>query len=218
MKEDQRNPGAINYFDRRIDDFDSIYKTDRGGLRAWLDKTLRASVRERFDLAFDLLGDISDKSVLDIGCGTGRYLFEAVRRGAGEVIGLDAAPGALEAARKMAHELGYDKRVEFIEGDFMDLQLKRRYDIIFAVGYFDYILSPQPHLEKMLSLCDNFLFASFPRLWHPMTPVRKIRLALNGCPVRFYSQRRITGIMRRADFDKYEIRQVSRDFVLIVKK
>jgi SAM-dependent methyltransferase len=218
MKENPRNPGAIKYFDRRIDDFDSIYKTDRGGLRGWLDKTLRASVRKRFELAFDLLGDISNKSVLDIGCGTGRYMFEAVRRGAGEVIGLDAATGAIEAARKMACELEYDKRVEFIEGDFMDLQLMLRYDIIFAVGYFDYILSPQLHLEKMLSLCDNFLFASFPRLWHPMTPVRKIRLALNGCPVRFYSQRRINGMMQRAGFDRFEIRQVARDFALIVKK
>ena len=25
---DKRNPGAIDYFDKRIDDFDSIYNTD----------------------------------------------------------------------------------------------------------------------------------------------------------------------------------------------
>jgi ubiquinone/menaquinone biosynthesis C-methylase UbiE len=215
---DQRNPGAIRYFDRRIDDFDNIYNTGRSGLRAWLDRTLRASVRQRFQLAFDLLGDINGKSVLDVVCGSGRYMFEALRRGTGEVVGLDAASGALEVARRMAGELGFDKRVKFIESDFMDLQFDRPYDIIFAVGYFDYILSPQAHLEKMLSFCDNSLFASFPRLWHPMTPVRKMRLALSGCPVRFYSYVQISDMMRRVNCKRFEIRTVSRDFALFVKR
>jgi 2-polyprenyl-3-methyl-5-hydroxy-6-metoxy-1,4-benzoquinol methylase len=218
MNKDERNPGAIDYFDRRIDNFDNIYNTNRRGLMAWLNRTLRASVRERFQMAFDLLGDIKGKSVLDIGCGTGRYMFEAVRRGAGDVVGLDAAPGAIEAARQMAGELGFDKRVEFIKSDFMDLQINRRYDIIFAVGYFDYILSPQPHLDKMLALCDGTLFASFPRRWHPMTPVRKIRLALNGCPVRFYSKKQIIGMMQKAEIDKFDLHKVYRDYVLLVKK
>jgi SAM-dependent methyltransferase len=214
---DKRNPGAINYFDRRIDDFDNIYRSERTGLMAWLDKTLRASVRERFHLAFELAGDLNDKSVLDIGCGSGRYMFEAVRRGASEVVGLDAAPGALDAARKFAGELQLEKKVKFIESDFMDLKFERQYDIVFAVGYFDYILTPQPHLEKMLGLCNKILFVSFPRMWHPMTPVRKIRLALNHCPVRFYSRGEIVEMTREAGYDQFDLRTVSRDFTLIVK-
>ncbi len=215
---DKRNPGAISYFDRRIDDFDSIYRSERTGLMAWLDKTLRASVRERFQLAFELAGDLSGKSVLDIGCGSGRYMFEAVRRGAIDVVGLDAAPGAIDAARKFAGELQLEKNVKFIQSDFMDLKFERQYDIVFAVGYFDYILAPQPHLEKMLGLCDQFLFVSFPRLWHPMTPVRKIRLALNNCPVRFYSRWQIMEMIPKTDYKKLDLRTVSRDFTLIIKK
>jgi 2-polyprenyl-3-methyl-5-hydroxy-6-metoxy-1,4-benzoquinol methylase len=214
---DQRNPGAIDYFHRRIDDFDSIYESDRKGLMAWLDKTLRASVRERFELAFELLGDLTGKSVLDIGCGSGRYMFEAIHRGASEVIGLDAAPGAIEAARRMATKLKMENKVRFIESDFLDLSVGRKYDVIFAVGYFDYILTPQAHLEKMLDLSGQFLFASFPRLWHPLTPVRKTRLALNHCPVRFYSRRRIANMMSQAGNNNYELRTVSRDFALIAK-
>lgn len=214
---DERNPGAIDYFHRRIDDFDSIYESDRKGLMAWLDKTLRASVRERFELAFKLLGDLTGKSVLDIGCGSGRYMFEAVRRGAGEVVGLDAAPGALDAARNMAIKLGMNDKVKFIESDFLDLAIERKFDIVFAVGYFDYILAPQAHLDKMLNLSNHLLFASFPRLWHPLTPIRKTRLALNHCRVRFYSRGRIAAMMRQAGNEQYELRTVSRDFTLIAK-
>ncbi len=214
---DKRNPGAIDYFHRRIDVFDSIYDTSRTGFMAWLDKKLRASVRERFDLAFDLLGDMTGKSVLDIGCGTGRYMFEAVRRGASEVVGLDAAPGALEAARKMADGLGMSGKVAFHQADFMDFRLEKRYDVVFAVGYFDYILTPLPHLTKMLEASDGFLYASFPKLCHPMTPVRKTRLALNGCPVRFYSEGRLNRLINDSGAKKPEIKTVSRDYILIAR-
>jgi cyclopropane fatty-acyl-phospholipid synthase-like methyltransferase len=215
---DERNPGAIDYFHRRIEDFDSIYQTDRSGIMAWLDKTLRASVRERFRLAFDLLGDLSGKSVLDVGCGSGRYMFEAVRRGAVDVVGIDAASGALEAAEKFANDLGFKDYVKFVNSDFLDFKIERKYDIVFAVGYFDYILTPRAHLEKMLECFDRFFFASFPKLWHPMTPIRKVRLALNRCPVRFYSRKRIEKMINAAGIGSFEIRTVSRDFVLIVKR
>jgi 2-polyprenyl-3-methyl-5-hydroxy-6-metoxy-1,4-benzoquinol methylase len=214
---DKRNPGAIDYFHRRIDDFDSIYRESHSGLRGFLNRTLRASVRERFRLAFDILGDMSGRSVLDIGCGTGRYMFEAVRRGASELIGLDAAAGAIDAARKLAHEQGMEKKVEFVQADFMDFEISHPYNVVFAVGYFDYILEPARHLEKMQNSCDQFFFATFPRVWHPMTPVRKLRLALNHCPVRFYTRKRVMRLLNDAGFKNYEIRHVARDFIAIVR-
>jgi SAM-dependent methyltransferase len=215
---DERNPGAIDYFHRRIDDFDSIYETERSGLMAWLNRKLRASVRKRFLLAFELLGDLSGKSVLDVGCGSGRYMFEAVRRGAVDVVGIDAASGALEAARQIAHELDFQNKVRFVDSDFLDYEIERKYDVVFAVGYFDYILTPRPHLEKMFECSRLYFFASFPKLWHPMTPIRKIRLALNHCPVRFYSRRRIEKMIRDAGIKSFEIRSVARDFALFIKK
>jgi SAM-dependent methyltransferase len=217
--EDQKNPGAIDYFHRRIDDFDTIYRSEQGaGLRAWLDKKLRASVHERFRLAFAILGDMSGRSVLDIGCGTGRYMFESVKRGAVDVVGLDAAIGAIEAARKMAKELGMEKRVEFLQTDFGDFAPEHKFNVAFAIGYFDYILTPLPHLSKMLEICDQFLYISFPKIWHPMTPIRKIRLTLNKCPVRFYSKSRINRLMKEAGCSEFELREVSRDFIVIVRR
>ena len=214
----KRNPGAINYFNRKIDSFDSIYRSDRKGIGPLLNNTLRASVRQRFKLAFDLLGDMRGKSVLDIGCGTGRYMFESIRRGARNVVGIDAAYGAIEAARKMALDFGLKDQAQFIETDFLDFNTKSQFDIVFAVGYFDYIFNPKPHFHKMFDISNEFVYISFPKLWHPFTPIRKLRLFFNRCPVRFYTQSHIRDLMSLVGFSDYEIKSVARDYILIIRK
>jgi SAM-dependent methyltransferase len=215
---EERNPGAIDYFHRRIKDFDDIYRDDKKGLLSFLNKTVRASVRIRFDLAFDILGDLSGKSVLDIGCGSGRYMFKAVQRNAEHVVGVDAAAGALEKAKDIAADLNIEDKVKFIEGDFMDCTFDRKFDVIFAVGYFDYIFNPSDHLKKMIDLSDGIIYASFPKLWSILTITRKIRLMLNRCPVTFYSKGGIKRILKETSIDNYEIKRIFRDNILIVKK
>lgn len=56
---------------------------------------------------------------LDLGCGTGRWSVELDRRG-WEVVGVDVAPKAVEAARRRAAAEGVD--VEFVEGDVTALR------------------------------------------------------------------------------------------------
>jgi hypothetical protein len=90
--------------------------------------------------------------------------------------------------------------------------------VIFAVGYFDYIFNPVEHLNKMIELSDGIIYASFPKFWSPFTITRKIRLALNRCPVRFYTKSEITRLLSQADIGSYEIRRIYRDFILILKK
>jgi len=215
---DRRNPGAIDYFHRRIQDFDDIYRDDKKGLLSFLNKTIRASVRIRFDLAFEILGDLTGKSVLDIGCGSGRYMFRAAQNNAGSIVGIDAARGALEEARKIAGELGIEKKMEFIEGDFLDCAPDRKFDVIFAVGYFDYIFNPMDHLKRMLELSDGIIYASFPKVWSLFTITRKIRLALNNCPVRFYTKSAIKNMVRESGATDYELKKIFRDYVLIIRK
>src|SRR5207248_462358 len=68
------------------------------------------------------------RNVLDAGCGTGRVAIELARRGL-DVVGLDADPGMLSAARDKAPEL------EWVEGDLSAFDLlaadgrsRRRFD------------------------------------------------------------------------------------------
>ena len=56
------------------------------------------------------------RSVLDAGCGTGRVAIELARRGL-EVVGLDADPGMLSAARAKAPDL------DWVQADLSDFDL-----------------------------------------------------------------------------------------------
>ena len=57
-------------------------------------------------------------SVLDLGCGTGRFSIDLARRG-WQVTGVDVVPKALSIARERAREAGLE--VRFIEGDVAKL-------------------------------------------------------------------------------------------------
>ena len=72
------------------------------------------------------------RSVLDAGCGTGRVAIELARRGL-DVVGLDADPSMLSAARAKAPE------VEWVLADLSDFDLaaadgRRRFDAVVMAG------------------------------------------------------------------------------------
>jgi SAM-dependent methyltransferase len=51
------------------------------------------------EYAFHLLGDVRDKTVLDLGCGTGENIVPLVKRGA-QVIGMDISPDLVALAQR----------------------------------------------------------------------------------------------------------------------
>ncbi|MEW6474204.1 MAG: class I SAM-dependent methyltransferase [Actinomycetota bacterium] len=68
------------------------------------------------------------RSVLDAGCGTGRVAIELARRGL-DVVGVDADPGMLSAARAKAPEL------DWVLADLTVLDLpERRFDAAVMAG------------------------------------------------------------------------------------
>lgn len=218
MTRDESNQRAVRYFHENIERFDDIYNENKKSVSSILNSIIRASVKARFDLAFDVLGDLTGKSVLDIGCGSGRYMFRAAENNAGNIVGIDAAKGALQQARKIAGELKIDSKLEFIEADFLDCAFNRKFDVIFAVGYFDYIFNPLDHLKKMTELSDGFIYISFPKIWSIFTLTRKIRLALKRCPVRFYSKSRIEKLLHDTGMVDYDLKKVYRDYIVIFRK
>jgi SAM-dependent methyltransferase len=77
------------------------------------------------------------RSVLDMGCGTGRHSVELARRGY-EVVGVDLSARMLERARRRAVEEAA-RGVTFALGDIQTVQLGRRFDAVISmfavVGY-----------------------------------------------------------------------------------
>src|SRR6266699_3642046 len=81
-----------------------------------------------------------DEVVLDAGCGTGRLtadLLEALPRG--RVIGIDLSQNMLISARQhLAADFG--TRLNLIMCDFLDLPLKRVFDLVVSTAAFHWVL------------------------------------------------------------------------------
>jgi len=188
------NSAVKRYFNRGADDFDAIYG-GKGRFGRWIDQHFRRDIYVRFRLAFETCGDVRGKTVLDIGCGGGRYAIEFAKRGAAQVVGLDFAPNMLMLARQRAKEFAVQDSCQFILGDFMHWDFDQRYDICIAIGVFDYVTQPRPFLQKMKSLANNCLVMSFPSKSPSRTPIRRVRYWLKRCPVYFYDRPTIESLL-----------------------
>jgi tRNA (mo5U34)-methyltransferase len=77
--------------------------------------------------------DMTGMSVLDVGCNAGYFAFEAKRRGAATVCGIDQKPGYIDEARFCADVLGLE--VDFRVLSVYELErLGRQFDFVFFVG------------------------------------------------------------------------------------
>jgi 2-polyprenyl-3-methyl-5-hydroxy-6-metoxy-1,4-benzoquinol methylase len=75
----------------------------------------------------DFLMTLAPKSVLDVGCGTGRVAIELARRGV-RVAGVEMLDSMLVTARSLAPEL------EWIEHEMSTLDLGRTFDVVAMAG------------------------------------------------------------------------------------
>ncbi|MEW6155417.1 MAG: class I SAM-dependent methyltransferase [Actinomycetota bacterium] len=82
-----------------------------------------------------LLGNVANKRVLDLGCGTGQAALAFAQQGA-HAIGHDPSAEALHAAKRRAEREGL--RVEWHQGDLADLAFQRAdsVDIVFSAWAF----------------------------------------------------------------------------------
>lgn len=99
--------------------------------------------------------DILDKTVIDLGCGTGRLAIGAALLGAKEVIGIDIDKIAIKQAIKNAEKLGVKEKISWIIADINSVR-----------GQFDTVVQNPPFgvqkrkadrkfLEKALQIGKN---------------------------------------------------------------
>lgn len=145
--------------------------------------------------------------VLDVGCGSGRIGEHILLAGAREWVGVDFAAPMLALARERLARFG--ERAQLIEGDFLACPLEGRFEVLVALGLFDYIADPAPFLARMRSLCAPHasLVASFPA-WTPLKgPLRKLRYEwINRCPIYDYSASGLEELFAQARFERLELR------------
>jgi 2-polyprenyl-3-methyl-5-hydroxy-6-metoxy-1,4-benzoquinol methylase len=194
------------YWDREVTELDSIYSHGKSKISNWVDATFRWDMYARFEYTMEHAQPIEGRSLLDVGCGTGRYALEFARRGA-QVTGIDIAANMVQVCEARAREQGLAARCQFIVSDLLAFE-SSPFDVCIGIGLFDYIRDPLPVLCKMRAVTRDRVIVSLPRFWTWRAPVRRVRLALRGCPVFFYTKERIDRLIRQAGFQRYELEQV----------
>lgn len=209
----QENSKIKEYYERTAKEYDSFFEnSERDGLVQKVAHALfrKPYVYKRMKTVIEMMGDIKGKSVLDCGCGNGRYTVEMAKMG-GIVTGVDFSKAMLEIAKNYATKNGVD--IKFIEDDISNLRGK--YDIVVASGVFDYVENSEGLLLKLRELAKDFIVLTYPKLFNIQVPFRKIWLMKRGVPVHFYTKKYFDSL-----FEKHSIRKdVEVDIgPLVVKK
>lgn len=197
--------GAQKYFDRVSKQWDAFYSRENRFMHL-VNRLLRKGLYERYRLTFEHCGNLSGARVLDMGCGTGRYSIECAKRGAAHVVGIDFAPSMVEYSQKVAQEMGVADKCEFICDDIVTHEFEEGFDIVLALGFFDYIEDPVPVFKKVAQFCPRKFVASFPKF----TPIwgiqRMIRYKwVKRCPIYNYTAERLEHLYRQAEFKRRQV-------------
>lgn len=139
---------------------------------------------------FSLCADLSNKRVLDLGCGSGFFSSLALQKGASHVVAVDFSAAMLS---NLPHD-----RVSQVTADIsLPLPLNEKFEVIFIAGVLEFLNFPETALTNarivaqhnanliLLAPCDNWLggcYQSFHRN--------------HGVTIHRFSTRRLEGLAK----------------------
>ena len=200
-----------NRFRAKAQQFDDLYEDER-----LLVRLLRPGLVRRRQLAVDAVGSYSAPRVLDVGCGSGRIGEFVLQAGASRYVGVDFSEPMIELARQRL--AGFEERVQLITDDFLTAPIDGEFDVVLALGLFDYIPEPQRFVGRMFELCapGASVVGSFPAWSIVKGPVRKVRYEWIGdCPIFNYDRPGLGRLFSAAGFERAEILSPGRSGYLV---
>jgi SAM-dependent methyltransferase len=197
------------HFRRKAFSFDHLYDEEHA-----LQRTLRPGLFNRREFALEIVDEFDAPRVLDVGGGSARIGELALDHGASRYVDVDLSDSMLELARQRLDRFE-DEKVTLIQGDFLSAAIPDSYEVILALGYFDYIENAPAHVQRMRELVapGGSVVASFPRWTWTKGPIRKLRYeVINNCPIFDYTGDGLTRLF--GDFANTEIRPGKSGFLL----
>ena len=188
-----------NYWDRIAPQFDAIYSGKKNPIARSLDRWLRRDIYERFDWVMRKAGDARNLTVCDVGCGSGRFVAALAQSGA-RVTGLDFAPQMLDLARDLVKQAGVADRCNFVLSDILDWKTNDKFDLVIAIGFWDYVSDPLERLKVIRSITRDRFLSAWPRAGTMRAAIRKRRLKVSGCPVYFWTHAQVEDYLTKAGF------------------
>ena len=201
-------------FEAYAHSFDEIYGSPekKSVLAHLLDKWLRKSMFLRFRETLKNINYSDIHSVLDVGCGSGRYCAEFLKMGK-TVTGVDIASEMLNLAKILCKKEIPEGPIKFVNGNYTEVELGEKHDAAVLMGLFDYIENPQPLLKKLKTDINSTILASFPKDHNFLNSIRKVRYHFfKNCPLYFYSKTGLKKLFESCEFDQFSIFDSDREY------
>ena len=215
MMSTQADP-VQKYWEKNASDFDGLYDSSSRVSRAF-NLVFRRALFERIRLAADEVRRIGNATVLDVGCGSGRTALPLARAGAKHVTGVDFAPEMIALATRAARDEGLAERCTFEVSDFMIAPYKDKFDVVSALGVFDYVDDPVPFLRRMLELSRGVVVFSAPKPSLVRANLRKYRYGRHGVKVHFYSQPTLENLGSDAGAKSTVVHSISAGYFVVCR-
>ena len=166
-------------FDRRAAAYDRRY--DRESLQ----RLMRPALLRGRDYVVSVSRSLDTPRVLEAGCGPGRLGERILAAGAGEYVGVDVSGEMVALSRRRLSRFG--SRATITQSDFAEAEVDGPFELVFALGLFDYLAEPERYLQRMAEECSGILIATFPRWAAPKAPLRTLMYQrLYGCTVYYF--------------------------------
>ena len=213
---DSGEKGVKDFFSGYAEEFDSIYGdgSPRSFFNRLMDKSFRYSMYERHKRTLNFLKEKQVTSVLDVGCGSGRYCTDLALLGI-NVLGVDLSESMISLGKSNAAKNNLSN-ISYKVGSYLDTATKTKYDASILMGFFDYIEKPTDIFLKLKKDTNKYILASFPKGRGFLAWQRKIRYQLRNCQLFYYSKESIAEIMDECSIKNYEIQDNDREYFLIV--
>jgi SAM-dependent methyltransferase len=210
-----------DHFREKASSFDALYDEEHP-----LQRAVRPGLLKRRNFALDVVREYDGPRVLDIGGGSGRVGELVLEAGAREWVNADIAQEMLDLSQKRLARFG--DKVKLVHGDALTAPLEGKFDVVLALGFFDYQADAHLYVRRMAELCGQSAtpakpvspqsgiaseaagsaVASFPRWNWLKGPVRKLRYeVINNCPIFNYTERELRFLFGSAGFGNILIKQ-----------
>ena len=217
-----------DHFREKASSFDALYDEEHP-----LQRVVRPGLLKRRDFAIDVVREYNDPRVLDIGGGSGRVGELALEAGAREYVNADIAQEMLDLSKERLARFG--DKVKLVHGDFRTAPLEGRFDVVLALGFFDYQSDAHVFVRRIAEFCGRSatpakpaspsggiasdaagsVVASFPRWNWLKGPVRKLRYeVINNCPIFDYTERELRFLFGGVGFSHVLIKQGRSGFLV----
>ena len=195
-----------SYFEDIAQEFDNIYDNEGTAITKITNKLFRKSLYERMPISLEECGDIKNKTIIDIGCGSGRLCYILAKENALKVTGVDYSQQMIDIAKDFVSKKGFQEKVELKCIDFFTkFETDNLFDISIALGVFDYIQNPKKFLLKMKSVTQEKIIASYPAKYAFQAPIRRVWLYSRKCPVFFYTESQLQNLYEELGLKEIKI-------------